>query len=105
MKILSKSPKLLSKRTALDTLKTTKTNFENIETIKYKTKKYCKDSKEKERIEFIHERLREKGLFDFEIFQLVDNWPKNLLCFQLIIEEMEERFGEDELKEMLALFD
>ncbi|RVD93278.1 RNA polymerase III subunit C17 [Tubulinosema ratisbonensis] len=62
---------------------------ENEETIKYLMKEYCKDEKDSLGIK---EKLSSLNLFPFEIFQLINFRPKNLLTLQLIIEEMEERF-------------
>lgn len=77
---------------------------ENIETIKYTMDDYCKDCIDLSKCEYIKEQLISKGLLEFEIYQLLDNPPKTLLCLQLVVEEMEERYSEEELNDILALF-
>lgn len=79
-------------------------DIENIDTIKYTITEYCKDSLDITACENIKAQLLEKGLFEFEIYQLLDNPPKTLLCLQLVVEEMEERYTEEELNNILSLF-
>lgn len=48
-------------------------------------------------------RLREAGLFEFEIYQLLDTCPQSLLALQLVIDEMEERYSQEELEAILEV--
>jgi hypothetical protein len=62
---------------------------------------YCKDTITDPGLK---RRLLAAKLAEFEAIQLIDSPPKNILCLQLVIEEMEERFSEEELNGMLELF-
>lgn len=65
---------------------------------------YCKTSIDKEEALKIKQALVDVGLTEFEAIQLLDYNPKSFLCLQLIIEEMEERFLEQDLLKILSLF-
>jgi DNA-directed RNA polymerase subunit F len=105
MKIISKKTVFLTKREVLDSITARPvTDDQNLETMRYTIQEYCKDSQPLDRINRVKGCLKEKKLTEFEIYQLLDIWPKSLLCLQLVIEEMEERFTEDELNEILDLF-
>lgn len=49
-------------------------------------------------------KLKEYGLYEFEIIQLFNFIPKQILHLQLVIEEMEERFDEEKLEKILQIF-
>lgn len=102
MKIIKDSQQFLTKHEMHKLLSNIKTKGEeNEETIKYLMKEYCKEEKDTSdlRNEFIN-----KGLYPFEVYQLINFMPKDLLTLQLIIEEMEERFTEEDLNYILELF-
>ncbi|KAM0686556.1 hypothetical protein COBT_002219 [Conglomerata obtusa] len=105
MKIISTDFKFCTKEEIKEFL-TNKpnTNDENQETIKQTVLEYCNQEQQSLPTYYILERLIEKGLTQFEAYQLVDIQPKTLLCLQLIIEEMEERYSEVQLQEILSLF-
>lgn len=52
----------------------------------------------------LRELLKEKGLAEFEIIQLLNIRPNQIIDLQLIIEEMEERYTEEDLNSILKLF-
>ncbi|EPR79128.1 RNA polymerase III subunit C17 [Spraguea lophii 42_110] len=68
-----------------------------LETMRYSVNLYCSEPSN-------IVDLEKYNLYPLEKFQLLNNNPKSLLCLQLIIEEMEERFTEEELEEILNLF-
>lgn len=49
----------------------------------------------------ILEFLKEKNLTEFEILQIISLRPKTLLCLTVIVEELNERFSDEEIKEIL----
>jgi hypothetical protein len=65
---------------------------------------HCGDILPVDAAQRLKKKLLAARLTEFEAIQLIDNAPKNLLCLQLVIEEMEERFSEGELKGILSLF-
>lgn len=71
------------------------------ETIKHLVLEYCRDAFDANAVEA---RLREAGLFEFEIYQLLDACPQSLLTLQLIIDEMEERYSQEELENIIEMF-
>ncbi|KAK1348856.1 putative subunit Rpb4 of RNA polymerase [Hamiltosporidium tvaerminnensis] len=80
------------------------TKDQTTETLRYNVLEYCSDTLPKDRIEYIVEQLKNKNLMEIEIYMLIDQPPKSLLDLQLIIEEMEERYSEEELHQILMLF-
>lgn len=56
-------------------------------------------------IELKKRKLKDLGLYEFEIIQLINLIPKQILHLQLVIEEMEERFDEDTLGKILKIFE
>lgn len=74
---------------------------EKQETIKYYLTEYCKDSFKTTEL---RKELEKRKLYEFEIQQLLSFKPKSLLCLQLVIDEMEERFSIEELNEILNLY-
>lgn len=64
-------------------------------------KLFCGDT---ENVNNLRGLLKGKGLAEFEIIQLMNINPKQIIDLQLIIEEMEERYTEDELNEILKMF-
>ncbi|KAM0675411.1 hypothetical protein GVAV_001238 [Gurleya vavrai] len=105
MKILNKKVKFLSKSNVQQILhEKPKSNNENQETIKMTVLEYCLNSQYSKSEDLIIEKLKFYELTEFEIYQLIDLKPKSLLCLQLVIEEMEERFDENKLNSILEIF-
>ncbi|WUR03534.1 DNA-directed RNA polymerase III subunit (RPC9) [Vairimorpha necatrix] len=52
----------------------------------------------------IYTKLKEYNLVEFEILQLLNLCPKQLIDLSLVIEEIEERYTEEKLEEILELF-
>lgn len=50
------------------------------------------------------QQLLGMGLTEFESIQLLDFSPKSILCLQLVLEDMDERFSEEDLLAILGLF-
>lgn len=92
MRILKKNVKFLTNVEALKMIK----DSETLEPLK----DYSIDE-----IEFKKTKLKELGLYEFEIIQLINLIPKQILHLQLVIEEMEERFDEDTLEKILKIFE
>ncbi|EJW05042.1 hypothetical protein EDEG_00823 [Edhazardia aedis USNM 41457] len=105
MKKNDKKPKVKCKAEVLNSLKN-REYYETEETmcVSKAIEEYCEECVPFEKIKFIKAELRAKKLFDIEIYQLLELWPKSLLCLQLVIEEMEERYTEEELNYILMLF-
>ncbi|EQB60075.1 dna-directed rna polymerase ii 16kda polypeptide [Vairimorpha apis BRL 01] len=57
---------------------------------------FCKNGIEVDRM-----YLKNKGLSEFEIIQILNIKPTQIIDLQLVIEEMEERYNEDELNDIL----
>lgn len=80
------------------------TNIEIYEGLKHEIIKNMTCVIDYEKILDIKTVLKKMKLFEFEISQLIDIWPKSLLCLQLVLEEMEERYTEEQLITILNLF-
>ncbi|KAG0432093.1 hypothetical protein DMUE_5520 [Dictyocoela muelleri] len=87
---------------ALEIIRSLPSGNEQQETIKFYIKQYCGEPFKTDELKA---KLETKNLFEFEIQQLLKIKPRNLLCLQLIIDEMEERFSIDELNEILSFYD
>lgn len=103
MKIHRETIRLLTKAEALETISESigragSALLENVSA-------YCADALGRDRALKIKQQLMDAGLMEFEAVQLVDSRPRSLLCLQLVIEEMEDRFSEDNLQKMLRLFE
>lgn len=102
MKILNKTKTILSPQEVYDILTNTETsNDTSVETIKYLIKEYCKNNNINSDVIDVLETM---NLFPFEIYQLCQHKPSNLITIQLIVDEMEERYTEEELNNILKLF-
>lgn len=101
MKVLSKCKKLLTNGEFLDIL-----NQSNIPSSKAKSKliNFCAESLNTEQCQFLRMKLAEFDLFEFEIVNLINIKPKGLIHLQLVIEEMSERFTEEQMNQILSLF-
>jgi hypothetical protein len=96
MKALRKSIKYLTNIEAMKMVN----NFQNKDfelLLKYSDKDY-------QNLEEKKSKLKEYGLYEFEIIQLFNFIPKQILHLQLVIEEMEERFDEEKLEKILQIF-
>lgn len=102
MKVCKKSIKFLTKSEALDILSSTghEPRSKFIESVL----SYCKGSVDGTRALEIKETLLGIGLTEFEAIQLIDCSPRSFLCLQLVIEEMEDRFSDEDLTKILGLF-
>lgn len=69
-----------------------------------KVQLYCTSSMTKDQALGIKQALINIGLTEFEAIQLLDFNPKSIVCLQLVIEDMEERFTEEALLRILDLF-
>ncbi|KAF7684621.1 hypothetical protein TCON_0164 [Astathelohania contejeani] len=105
MKILNENVGYLTKSEVIDFINSTETApNQKEETMKHYIQEYCADAPPLEVVKEIKEELGRMELTQFEIYQLIEIWPQTLLCLQLVIEEMEERFNENELFSILELF-
>ncbi|AFM98325.1 RNA pol Rpb4 domain-containing protein [Encephalitozoon hellem ATCC 50504] len=103
MKTNSK-PTLLSKLEALDVINRSLETHSSHSEFLEKVQLYCTSSMAKTRAQKVKQALTEMGLTEFEAIQLLDFNPKSIVCLQLVIEDMEERFTEDALIGILDLF-
>lgn len=102
MRILRANAGFLSKSEVARILSTHKRRgSSDEETIKHLVLEYCKGTCNADAAEA---PLRKAGLFEFEIYQLLDACPQSLLTLQLIIDEMEERYSQKELDSILEMF-
>lgn len=102
MKILPNTQRFITKHELKELLKELKSKGnQDEETIKYLMKEECKDEKD---CSVIKEELFRLNLFPFEVYQLLEHKPKNLLILQLIIDEMEERYDDETLNYIINLF-
>lgn len=101
MKILQKNIAFLTKAdTATILAKHTASGGEDEETIKYLVTEYCKDSPHRDAAK---SKLLAQKLFPFEVYQLLDARPMSLLTLQLIVDDMEERYTEEQLIAILEM--
>ncbi|KAM0676592.1 hypothetical protein BDAP_002801 [Binucleata daphniae] len=105
MKVLKKQVRFVSKAEVKQIIGENQNvvGNEDQETIKLTTLEYCNTNTAYHTNNVI-EYLREMNLTEFEIYQLIDLKPKTLLCLQLVIEEMEERYSKEKLEEILTMF-
>ncbi|KAL6121850.1 hypothetical protein NUSPORA_01165 [Nucleospora cyclopteri] len=66
--------------------------------------KHYKNINEKNEINKIKTHLEKYKLTSFEIINIINNKPKTIILLQLLIDEMCERFTENEIKEILEIF-
>lgn len=52
----------------------------------------------------LYENLKKYNLVEFEILQLINLCPTQIIDLSLVIEEIEERYSEEKLNEILDLF-
>lgn len=102
MKIMQENAGFLTRREVACILSAhTGAGTKDEETIKYLVCEYCKGAGD---TDAARTQLRQAGLFEFEVYQLLDVCPRSLLTLQLIIDEMEERYSQRELENILEVF-
>lgn len=104
MKANKRNVKLLTKPEALEIISLVRSGHKDQSKLLENVSFYCRSSMCKGRALEIKKALMEIGLTEFEAIQVIDCSPKTFLCLQLVVEEMEERFSEEELLEVLDLF-
>lgn len=95
MKILKKNIKFYSNLEMCQILKNESGKFTDL------VKKFCKSDTYKHEI---YDALKSKQLTEFEIIQLINISPSHIIDLALVIEEVEERYTEDELNDILEIF-
>jgi DNA-directed RNA polymerase subunit F len=96
MKVLKKNVKFYTNQEIKNILENEFNKFTE------EVKSFCGDTKA---VDNLRGLLKGKGLAEFEIIQLMNINPKQILDLQLIIEEMEERYTEADCNEILKMFD
>lgn len=104
MKIVRTKVKFLTKQEAQDVLLSAGPRQGPRNVLLEAVLSYCGSSMSKERALQIKQTLMQMGLTEFEAIQIIDSNPRSLLCLQLVIEEMESRFSEEDLLGILDLF-
>ncbi|KAF9764507.1 hypothetical protein NGRA_0504 [Nosema granulosis] len=97
MKIIKKNVQFLTNTEAKNLL-------EKLGDLDESVMRYCTNDMAYDKIEIKKAELKEIGLYEFEIIQLLNLLPKQILDLQLVIEEMEERFDEFSLDKILNIF-
>lgn len=95
MKIIKKNIKFYTNQEMRNILQNESNKFTE------EVKIFCGDTEIPDNLKSL---LKNKCLSEFEIIQLININPKQILDLQLIIEEMEERYVEFELNEILKMF-
>ncbi|CAD26626.1 DNA-DIRECTED RNA POLYMERASE II 16kDa POLYPEPTIDE [Encephalitozoon cuniculi GB-M1] len=103
MKIKSR-PKLLAKVDALDIINRNLESHSDQMELLEKVQLYCKSSMSRDDAARTKQILIDMGLTEFESIQLLDFSPKSIVCLQLVVEDMEERFTDEDLFRILNLF-
>ena len=96
--------KPVTKTEALDMITTHLQSHSGQAAFLEKVLSYCRPPPDMAAAPQAKQTLMEIGLTEFESIQLLDFNPKSILCLQLVIEDMDERFSEDDLLRILGLF-
>lgn len=76
----------------------TSTEAEDMTGMKFTTREYNRDS-----ISPVRQELKAMGLTEFEACNLINTVPTSLVGLQIIVEEMVERFDENQMNRILEL--
>ncbi|ADM11557.1 uncharacterized protein Eint_051100 [Encephalitozoon intestinalis ATCC 50506] len=97
--------RLLSKIDALDIIDNSMESHPGQTEFLEKVRLFCTFSMTRDKAGKVREALMNMGLTEFESIQLIDLNPRSIVCLQLVIEDMEERFSEGDLFKILGLFE
>lgn len=83
-----------------------KSNFATIlyESVKYLEDQPCNNIVNDETVEYILNELKQFELTKSEKLELINHLPNSLVELQLLIEENEERFTEEQMSQILHIF-
>ncbi|KAH9412249.1 putative RNA polymerase [Ordospora pajunii] len=95
---------LLSNAEALAVIQKHSETHQNHLSFLEKVQEYSSSPLSQENTSRTKKTLQEMKLTTFEAIQLINIIPESILSLQLIIEDMDDRFTEDKLEQILRLF-
>lgn len=104
MKILNRAKKLLTNSEALAMVSDSATLTAVDSKVRSKMRSFCANAVDVQKCVLLRNELAKFGLTEFEIVNLINVMPKGLVHLQNIIEEMVDRLTEEQMTEILELF-